>query len=135
MTGTTLLRASSLMAALLFGACASTDGGTAASGAETADDRVIIVKNHGWEDVRVYAVRGSARLRIGTVSPMNRARFDLEPGMVDPRGYLQLLLRPIAGDDHLLMDEIPVWSGDVVHLDVRNVLALSSFAVHERAIP
>lgn len=123
-----LLRASPVAAALLFGACASAGMDP---GAESVDrgDPVVIVENHGWEDVRVYALRHGSRMRVGMVTAMNTGRFTLKPGMVDPAGYVQLVLQPIATRQGMVMQRIPLWNGDVVHLDVQNVLAHSSFTV------
>lgn len=132
MTKAMIFSALPLAAALLLGGCASTSGGSA-EGAGLASDRTIVVENHGWETVRVYAVRNNARMRLGTVRAMATERFDLKPGMVTPQGHLQLMLKPIAGPAHLT-EPVSVGRGGAIHLNVQDVVHMSSFAVfsHER---
>lgn len=131
MTRQSLIGAVPLAAVLLLGGCASA-GGTA-DGAGEESGQTVVVENHGWETVRVYAVRSNARLRLGTVRPMNTERFRLKAGMVTPQGYLRLALRPIAGPEHLT-DPVSVSRGGVIHLDVQDVVQMSSFSVFSHEI-
>ena len=126
MTRPMIIGAVPLAAVLLLGGCAT--AGAPAEGAGPGGDHEIVVENHGWETVRVYAVRDNARLRLGTVTGMNRERFRLKPGMITPQGYLRLALRPIAGPEHIT-EPVSMGRSGVLHLDVQDVVQMSSFAV------
>ena len=116
--------------AVLLAGCATGGGPSGERGAPgVAEEETIVVQNHGWDAVRVYAVRNSARMRLGLVQPMNTRQFELTRSMLTTSGYLQLLVRPIATSQRYLTRPIPVGQGGIINLDVHDRLEHSTYSV------
>ena len=102
------------------------------SGAAPPPDRVTVtVKNSNWLDVVVFAVRGTTRSRVGSVTGLSSATFHV-PAHYAPDGNLQLLVDPIGSDATYLTDRIAVNPGQHVELTVTSILRMSSFSVWSR---
>lgn len=102
------------------------------SGAPPPPDRVTVtVKNSNWMDVVVFAVRGTTRSRVGSVTGLSSATFHV-PAHYAPDGNLQLLVDPIGSDATYLTDRIAVNPGQHVELTVTSILRMSSFSVWSR---
>ncbi len=103
-----------------------------ASGAAPPPERMIVtVKNSNWMDVNVFAVRGTTRSRVGSVTGLSTATFRV-PREYAPDGNLQLLVDPIGSDATYLTDKIAVNPGQRIELTVTSVLRMSSFSVWSR---
>jgi hypothetical protein len=92
---------------------------------------IVTVKNSNWMDVDVFAVRGTARSRVGSVTGLSTATFRV-PVDYAPDGSLQLLVDPIGSDATYLTEKIAVNPGQRVELTVTSVLRMSTFSVWSR---
>ena len=93
----------------------------------------VMVENHGWNDVAVYALREGSRFRLGTVSGMTAERMVLKPGMVSADGTVEFLLRDIPATGEYRSGPLLVREGRLIRLDVRDNLPASGFAMYPAA--
>jgi hypothetical protein len=115
------------LAALMIDAagCATHHPSAAAAPPEPVE---VTVNNSNYLDVDVFAVRGSSRSRIGSVTGLSSATF-LVPANRAADGNLQLLVDPIGSNATYLTDKISVSPGQHVELTVTAVLRMSSYSV------
>lgn len=123
-----MVKSSMLLFALLtVGACGRTaelmDGQPAPGQTVT-----ITVTNQNPADVDVFAVRGSQRYRLGTVTTAQSQTFNL-PSSVSNDGNLRLTIDPIGSTDTFTTSGILVTSGQHVKLDVLPNLRASVYTV------
>ena len=120
-----------LAAATLLTAC-----GTARYEAppSNAYDRSVQVEvtNNNWMDMTVYAMRGSMRVRLGTVTTGSVERFDLPRSVNVQSGELRLVADPIGSQREYSSHPIVVEPGARITWSLENHLALSSFSVRAR---
>lgn len=92
---------------------------------------VITVRNDNWLDVAVYLVRGTSRLRIGTVSSTTSRTFriPLEGIGTTP---LQVLADPIGENRQYVTDPVVLSPGQRLEVKVGSPLSFSSFAIWNR---
>ena len=77
----------------------------------------IQVRNLGWADVRVYAVRNGLERRLGLVTHMNNQTFWLSRDMI-PHSTVQLRLAPVGTLRSYTIDPILVGPEQGVHVTV-----------------
>ena len=106
-------------------ACASHHASAAAAPPEPVE---VTVNNSNYLDVDVFAVRGTSRGRVGSVTGLSTATFHV-PVQYTPDGNLQLLVDPIGSSSTYMTDKISVSTGVHVELTVTAVLRMSSYAV------
>ena len=99
-----------------------------ASAALPLEPVVVIVNNSNYLDVDVFAVRGGSRTRVGSVTGLSSATFNV-PAHYALNGTLQLLVDPIGSDATYLTDKIAVGPGQQLELTVAAVLRMSSYSV------
>lgn len=116
-----------LGAALLLSACAS--GANRASSRPDLAPVALTVTNQNWLDVDVYAIRGTARYRLGAVGGNSSATLSI-PSSIIARGELQLMADPVGSNDVYVSDVIPVTSDQSVQLTVAPRMRMSSYAVY-----
>ena len=86
----------------------------------------VQVLNHNWSDVRVYALRGGQRYRIGTVTALTSAVLRI-PGNLQPDVFgVQLLAVPIGARDTHVSPVVDVIEGERLLWSLENNLDLSS---------
>jgi hypothetical protein len=118
------------LAALVIGggACATHHG----AGAAPPPERVsVTVKNTNWMDMDVFAVRGSTRSRVGSVTGLTTATFRV-PANFAPDGVLQFMVDPIGSDGTYMTERISVSPGQRVELTIGSVLRMTTYAVWSR---
>ena len=119
-----------VLAALVMGtsACAAHHG----SGAAQPPERLAVtVKNTNWMDMDVFAVRGSTRSRVGSVTGLTTATFGV-PANFAPDGVLQFMVDPIGSEATYMTDKISVSPGQRVELAIGAVLRMTTYAVWSR---
>ena len=89
---------------------------------------VVLVNNSNYLDVDVFAVRGTSRARVGSVTGLSSATFRV-PAHYALDGHLQLLVDPIGSNATYLTDKIAVGPGQQVELTVAAILRMSSYSV------
>lgn len=123
-----------LAAGLSLTACA-TGGGTAEGKRSLAPERqtaTVAVENRNWQDVRVFALVGGQRHRLGTVNSMQTQRFSVPRHLTAHGRDLQIFVDPIGGTGSFLSPRVQVYAGQEVNLSVQNHLPISSIAVFNR---
>ena len=89
---------------------------------------VVIVNNSNYMDVDVFAVRGTTRARVGSVTGLTSATFRV-PTHYAPDGSLQLLVDPIGSNATYVTDKIAVGPGQHLELTIAAILRMSSYSV------
>lgn len=137
--------AAAVAASLTLGACAAgntspaamslVDGPSAgramrtSNGSERAEPTTLRVTNYNWQDVIVYASRGSSRMRLGTVTSMNTSTFRVPQMMMASPEQFRLVVRPIGSTEGWQSPEMMLHNGDQLQASVQNSLGLSSVMV------
>jgi predicted small lipoprotein YifL len=109
-------------------ACGARGGGAPGS-APSAPPATVQVTNHNWADMVIYLVRSSTRVRLGTVTSMNTARFRIPNGMITSGSSIHLHADPIGSRDGYVTPALQVSPGRQVELRLQNHLAISSVSV------
>jgi hypothetical protein len=104
--------------ALALAACATVPAGESRTYVEAT--------NHGWDDVRVYADRNGALLRLGYVGSQATERLRI-PADVVRTGRLCLVLRPLARTRSWAMDCHLFRAGERLRLSIESHLPFSAF--------
>lgn len=87
----------------------------------------VVVDNHNWSDMRIYAVSNGIRYRLGTAYTLRPAEFEVPRTLqADVRG-LELIAIPIGGSGIHRSGNVLVSSGDVVEWTLQNRPAFSSY--------
>lgn len=92
----------------------------------------VRVENNNWLDVHVYLVRDGEPTSLGFVTGPGHDQLTLPWMSTVPGGDVQILVLPIGGTDSYLSQPLTVNPGDVLDLNVQNVLALSTVTVSPR---
>jgi hypothetical protein len=111
--------------------CASKSKTPLASGTDGFTDGVVSVQNDNWLDVVVYAVNGSTKFRLGSVTGIGSGTFRLASGL-SPTGSVRLLVDPIGAPAGYITEPITVAPGQRIELRVASPVSMSSFAVWSR---
>lgn len=90
----------------------------------------LMVKNDNWNDVTVYLLRGTTRMRIGSVVAMGRAEFRLPAAYVVGVSDVTLQATPVGSNDSYISPSIMIFPGSQLALTVSSALRLSNFAVY-----
>ncbi|MDF1504712.1 hypothetical protein [Roseisolibacter sp. H3M3-2] len=114
-----LLRAAALAAlaagaVLPLGACSRKRGPAAAQ--EVERPTTLRVRNQGFLDVNVYAVRGGQRVRLGTVTGNSTQVLRIPGFLLNGITPLRFVADPIGNQRTPTSDEIVVSPGDEVQI-------------------
>jgi len=111
-----------LLALFLLPACAApraSGGGAWEPGQSTQEPRATIrVENRSWNEVTVYAIRSTQRVRLGNVSGVSTRTFTIPQGMVGLGATLRFQADPLGSDRAPISQEIHVSPGDQVQMYV-----------------
>ena len=107
-------------------------GGTSSSAADSAAAApvTLTVQSHHRANVVVYAVRGTLRQRLGTVTAASTARLTLPPNVVRDAGGFVLLAEPIGGDTSGRTDVLHVFPGQRLVWTLESRLTQSAIAIY-----
>lgn len=112
----TLLRAVTRFAAvsLVLAGCSSSPDFRGAEAAPPARPGLaVVVENHAWEDVAVYASSGMARRRLGSVTAGRTGSFRLD-GLVASATDLELVAQAMAASRVHRSGRLMVYAGQTV---------------------
>ncbi len=121
-----------MVAAMAASAVACSSAGTMDRSANALAGEVeatVEVTNNNWSDMVVYAQRNGVRMRLGTVTSMTSARFDLPVPMLSGSGELYFVADPIGSDRAYRSPVVMVGRGQRVEFMLENNLAHSSLSV------
>ena len=119
------------MMALLTGTGACATGGSRPNASRLPSSYAVTVVNDNWLDAVVYAVRGSARVRLGVVGGLGTTNLRI-PATLITDGTVRMLVDPIGSTRTYTSDSIVVTPGQRIELTVSSNLSMSSFAVWNR---
>ena len=91
---------------------------------------VLHVNNRHWQDVDVWAIRNTTRMRLGTVSSMMHGDFKLPPTFSVGEGDFELLVAPVGESRGFTTPPILLAAGQTLDLQVESSLNLSTFSVY-----
>jgi hypothetical protein len=87
------------------------------------------VTNSNWSDVRIYVVRGTMSLRLGTVTTNSTVDFMIPADFLSGAGTVTLVADPVAGRGHWATSLPAISAGDEFELVVENFLQYSHLVV------
>ena len=91
--------------------------------------RVTVVNRH-WNPVRVYALRGHAQHRLGTVSSMSSDHFKVPEYLYKHNGHLILHVQPVGSSETFTSGAIPCDPGAHIEWRIHKILRYSSAMVY-----
>ncbi len=103
-------------------------------GPEQSGELVTVqVSNNSWSNMRIYVVETATqhtRWRLGTVTALSRARFELPEHLGAELGHLILVAEAIGSRQRKLTDRLLTWPGASVDWNIANRLSLSFATVY-----
>ncbi len=64
--------------------------------AEDAGAIMLVIENHGWDDMNIFVLRGDTRDRLGRVSAASRSSFPLDRWLVNQAGNIRIVAQPVG---------------------------------------
>ncbi len=115
----------------------TSEGGVPAAQDEPAPERsgelvTVRVSNNSRLNMRIYLVETvtrRSRWRLGTVTALSKARFELPEHLGAELGHLVLVAVPIGSRQRQFTDRLQTWPGALVDWNIRNALGLSFASV------
>ena len=83
------------------------------------------VVNSNWQDMRVFAVIGDRRIRLGTVTAMTTQTLKIRAAVIRPHTRLDLELVPVGSRSARHFESIDVGPGESLEFRIANSLGLS----------
>jgi len=126
-----IVACTALAFAFLAPGCAT--GHHAAQQASPAPDEAVAldVTNDTWQDVDVYVLASTLRVRVGSVTSQTSAHLTI-PSDLLAYGSIQVGADPIGGGTPYRTDLISIHGGQRITLTVEHQLGLSSWVVDDR---
>lgn len=103
-----------LLALLLLLAACAPQSGPVPEGPET----VLRVDNRSFTQMNIYVLRGSQRIRLGSVPGVSTRSFELPRNLVFGTTALRFLADPLGSSRTPITREIPVREGDELVLTI-----------------
>ena len=107
--------------------------GTGALDGQPPGGVLVSVENHHVLDVRIYVVRGTTLIPLGTVGTLERRTFALPSGLAGGFGTLRLAADPVGSAEMHGSPEIAADVGDHVEWRLEANLRMSRFDVRRAA--
>jgi len=86
---------------------------------------VVLVSNDHAEDVRLYLLRGSTQIPIGSVGSYSARRFVIPPAQVGSSGELQLIAQALGSRAIAAPEALDIEPGAEVEFHIENNLKYS----------
>lgn len=99
----------------------------------TPGGALLTVENRHVQDMRVYLIRGSTPIPLGSVGTLERRTFTLSTALLGHDGTMRLMADPLGSRATYVSGVIPATPGDHVRWILAPSLALSSFSVRRLA--
>ena len=106
-----------------------TDGSLTAPAPEPRLPVALRVTNSNWSDVRIYVVRGTMWVRLGTVTTNSTVDFTIPADFLSGAGNVTLVADPIAGRASWTTPLPAISAGDEFELVVENFLQYSHLVI------
>jgi hypothetical protein len=105
-----------LIIVLLLSSCATTR-----QAGERSEPKIAVrVENRNYLDMKIYIIRGSERIRIGTVTGNTTEMLFVPESFVINAGLVRFLAEPIGSNRAPISQEISVHPGQEVELIITN---------------
>jgi hypothetical protein len=116
-----------LLIALGWGSQPSAAAAVAPTETISAADEAITLRvvNDNWQDMRVFAVIGDRRIRLGTVTAMTTQTLKIRAAVIRPHTRLDLELVPVGSRSAGHVESIDVGPGESLEFRIANSLGLS----------
>lgn len=112
-----------LLTVLMLCGCATTN---TTMGTKNERDAIVVhVENYNWGNAVVYVMRGSSKIRIGSVNTGQRQELYV-PSAYVVMGSLQFYVRFIGARYTLITEPIAIYPGQHANLVIRNYLPSST---------
>ncbi len=89
----------------------------------------VEVTNNNWSDMAVYGHRSGVRVRLGMVTSMTTAKFDLPVALMAGSGAMFFVADPIGSGQTYRSPVVMVGRGQRIEFNLENNLSLSSLTV------
>ena len=89
----------------------------------------VEVTNNNWSDMVVYGHRSGVRVRLGMVTSMTTAKFDLPVALMAGSGAMFFVVDPIGSGQTYRSPVVMVGRGQRIEFNLENNLSLSSLTV------
>jgi len=99
-------------------ACRSTPEGNGSEAPAPAPRTTLQVENRSFNDMTVYVLRGSQRLRLGNATGNSTTTFTIPPHLIFGATSLQFLADPIGGSQRPVSESIVVSAGDEIRMQI-----------------
>ncbi|MFL5516334.1 MAG: hypothetical protein ACJ8DJ_09260 [Gemmatimonadales bacterium] len=131
MRGVGRLLLTACLAVMALSGCASKTDGEAQTPAAAANVPVgLEVENHGWADIVVYLVRGTAEERLGTVGSLNSTVFTFPFHRLGTGNDARLKADPIGSDRVFYSEDIHIQPGQSIKWTLESDLSRSFLGVY-----
>ena len=97
---------------------------------ETSAELALEVENHGWSDIVIYLVRGTAVERLGMVGALNTETFVFPYRMLGIGNDVRLRAYPIGGPRSFTSENVLVQPGQWIKWTLESDLTRSFLAVY-----
>ena len=101
---------------------------------DRSDELVTVrVSNNSWLNMRIYVVETvtrRTRWRLGTVTALSEARFELPDHLGAELGHLVLVAVPIGSRQRQFTDRLQTWKGALVDWNINTQPGLSFASVY-----
>jgi hypothetical protein len=114
----------------LVGGCASRGPASAEGGSQHNAEIALEVENHGWSDVVIYLVRGTASERIGMVGSLSQETFVFPFRRLGIGGDVRLRAYPIGGPAGFTSENLYVQPGQWIKWTLESDLSRSFLGVY-----
>ena len=116
-------------------ACTSSHLGAVRPGGQAAPAGALItVENHNTSAMRVYLLRGTTRVPLGSVDTLERRTFAVPTSVLGHSGMVRLLADPLGSRETFGTEDIAAGPGDLLTWKLAPFLSYSSFTVR-RIVP
>ena len=119
-----------LVGLLLGCASRSEDGDAEPQVTETNAELALEVENHGWNDIVIYLVRGTAAERLGMVGALNTETFVFPYRRIGVGTDVRLRAYPIGGPRAFTSENVLVQPGQWIKWTLESDLTRSFLAVY-----
>ena len=87
------------------------------------------VTNSNWSDVRIYIVRGTLWMRLGTVTTNSTVDFEIPADFLSGAGGASIVADPVGGRAHWSTPLPAISEGDEFEVVIENFLQYSHLVV------
>lgn len=115
--------------ALSMAACAPASTMAGSDPRPKVPPTTVEVQNHNWQDMVVYVVQGTQRIRLGMVTSMRTETFRVPRTAIGASGQIRLLADPIGSPRGYLSETLNVRAGQRVALEVGHNIGISFVSI------